>query len=363
MSDTPNSDARAEIRGIYKRGSVYWLRQQRNHKRVAISLETGDFAEAIQKANEIRDRPELNEGGLIEAEIARYLDHKFEKGEFTRNTKHNAEQFLAHLPRIIGNVAPHRVTLADAKRFYDALKARKMAESSAQTYVAHARSFFRWAVDVARSCEKNPFDGLELPELVQVARKEFCRPELRDKLINECTREDLKFILFCGFDEGLRRNEIVEARPSWFDLDNRLLTITKIDARMAEAMGLDPFDLKDKEERTIPLSKPFTAFLKGWLNRDDDYCLDPGGRRGVSRYRYDPRRFFEDYMTAKKCEWVTFHTMRRTFASIQATNGTPIYTIAKWIGDDVETTQRHYGHLIPDHDLLDKGLRRAASPA
>ena len=356
-------NANDETQGIYKRGSVYWLRQQRNHKRVAISLETGDLAAAITKANEIRERPEMNTGGLIEAEIERYLKYKFTEGEFTRNTKANAEQFLSHLSRIIGNLAPHRVTLADAKRFYETLKGRGMAESSAQTYVAHARSFFRWAVDVARTCDKNPFDDLELPELTQVARKEFCRPELRDKLLAECAREDLLFVLYCGFDEGLRRNEIVEARPSWFDLKNRLLTITKIDERMAAALGLDPFDLKDKEERTIPLSKPFTAFLKGWLKPDDDYCLDPGGRRGVSRYRYDPRRFFEEYMEAQKCSWVTFHTMRRTFASIQATNGTPIYTIAKWLGDDVETTQRHYGHLIPDHKLLDKGLRRGASRA
>jgi integrase len=349
--------------GLTRKHGIYWLQHQRNHKRVRVSLETKDLPEAIEKARLLRGREEMNPGGLLEAEIERYLAHKIKVGEFTRNTEANAKQFLRHLPREIGNVAPHRVTPADAKRFYDALKARGITESSVQTYIAHARSFFRWAVNIARNCEKNHFDTLDMPELVIVARKEYCRPELRDKLLAECPREDLRFCLFCGFHAGLRKNEIVEARPNWFDLDNGLLTIAKIDGRMAEATGLDTFDLKDKEERTIPISTPFAAFLRKWLKPDDDYCLDPRGRRGTSRYRYDPRRFFEEYMAAKKSSWVTFHTMRRTFATIQATNGTPIYTIAKWLGDDVETTQRHYGHLIPDHGLLDRGITRAVSHA
>jgi integrase len=341
--------------GIYKRGEVYWLAFQRNRKRSFVSLETGDYSEAIERAREMRSNPELNDGGLLKHEIPRFIAWKLKAEEFSRQTAHNSQLFLDHLPRIIGNKAPFQVTPAQAAQFYTTLRAR-MTESSAQTYVAHARSFFQWCVETEHLCRSNPFADMEMPELIPVARKEFCTPDLRDKLLNECPRDDLRFILFCGFHTAMRRNEIVEARPAWFDLRQKIVTIRKISPADAERTGLDPFDLKDREERTIPLSKAFAAFLKQWLNPEADYCLDPKGRRGKSRYRYDFIRFFREYMTAQKCPWVTPHTMRRTFGSIQASKGTSIYLIAQWLGDDIETTRKHYGHLIPAHKTLEKGL-------
>jgi len=345
-------------RGIYKRGKFYWLAQQRNRKRVFVSLETEDFAIAVQRAQEIRDRPELNAGGLLEAEIARFIAYKIQKGDFVRDTADNSKNFLAHLPRIIGNLAPFQVGGPEVTLFYNTLRMR-MTESSAQTYVAHARSFFRWCHKTARLCDKNPFDSLDLPKLISVAKKEFCLPELRDKLITECPRDDLRFVLYCGFHAGLRRKEICEARPSWFHVHGSLkpiLHIKKISKEDATRTGLDFFDLKDREERSIPLSGEFTTFLKGWINPDADYVLGMGKRRRKNRYRFDLRRPFEDYMKSQGCPWVTFHTMRRTFGSIQASKGTSIYLIASWLGDDVETTTKHYAHLIPAHDTLEAGL-------
>ncbi len=50
-------------------------------------------------------------------------------------------------------------------------------------------------------------------------------PKERDRLFDYCTDDRIRFILFCGFHEGMRRNEIVEARPSWFNLSLRLVNI------------------------------------------------------------------------------------------------------------------------------------------
>lgn len=344
-----------EMVGIYCRKGTYWLNYQHRHSRQFISLGTRDLAAAIVKARELRGSAALNEGGTVRAEIERYLAHKRAGGEFTDNTVRNARGFLSHLSKAVGGLAPMQVTAGDAQRFYDTLRQR-MTESSAQTYVAHARSFFRWVVEAAKLTRENPFDAVSMPLLVPVARKEHCPPELRDKLLAECPRDDLRFVLYCGFHAALRRNEIVHARPTWFDLKARLLHLRKVTPELAKTLKLDPFDLKDQEERTVPLSKEFTKFLKGWLDPAADYCLAPGKRQGRSRYRYDFRRFFEDYMKAQACPWVTAHTMRRTFASIQATKGTSIYIIATWLGDDIETTRKHYGHLAPAHATLEKGL-------
>jgi len=346
-------------KGVYPRThkgkTIYWLSYQKNHKRSWVSLETSDYATAIQRAVELRRRPELNEGGLLKDEIKRYVAFKVQKGKFSRSSEKNVPYFLNALPNMFGNIHPARITQSDAMRFYTKIRSRVL-EKSAQDYVGYARAFYTWAINTARICNTNPFVGLELPKVITAARKEFCRANLRDKLIAECPRDDLRFVLYCGFHAGLRRNEIMEARPEWFDLDGRMLHIKKISPEDAPKLGLDPFDLKDREERSIPLSKEFTAFLTCWINPKADYCLAPGVRRRKNRYRYDIRRPFEDYMEKQECSWVTMHTMRRTFASILASRGTSIYFIAKWLGDDVETTTNHYAHLAPAHDHLEKGL-------
>lgn len=344
-----------ETKGIYLRGRIYWMAYQRRGKRVFISLETSDLAEAIRRAADARTRPELNEGGLLRAEIDRFVRWKQHGGAFTRQTVTNARNALNHMAASVGNVPPAAVTRADAKRFYDALRLR-LTNESARTYIACARSFFAWAVQVARVARADPFAGLELPKLVSVARKDFCNAALRNRLIAECPREDLRFVLFCGFHAGLRRNEIVEARPEWFDLGHRLIHVKKLEPAMAKARGLDAFDLKDREERTIPLSDEFGSFLRGWLH-DGAYCLAPDRRLGTSRYRYDFISFFRDYMAAQDCPWVTPHVMRHTFASLAATNGVSIYIISQWLGDDVRTTQRHYARLAPGHEDIARALK------
>ena len=45
--------------------------------------------------------------------------------------------------------------------------------------------------------------------------------------------------------------------------------------------------------------------------------------------------------------WITPHVARHTFASILAQKGESIYKIAKWLGDTLEVTEKHYAHLAP----------------
>jgi len=345
-----------QARGIYKRGRIYWLAAQKSGKRVFVSLETEDFSEAIRRAADARSRPELNEGGLLLAEIDRFCKWKLDAGEYTANTSANAKNFLRHLPLILGNVRPADVSARDARRFYDTLRAR-IKETSAQSYVAQARSFFQWCHTIAHVTATNPFSGLKLPKLVPAARTAFCDAALRNRLITECPRDDLRFVLFCGFHAGMRRNEIVHARPEWFDLQHHLIHLKKLTAGVAKTRGLDPFDLKDREERTVPLSTEFETFLRQWLDTDDAYCLGPDKRSAKWRYRYDFIRFFERYMQEQGCAWVTPHVMRHTFASLAATNGVSIYIISQWIGDDVRTTQKHYARLSPAHDEIARALK------
>jgi integrase len=93
-------------------------------------------------------------------------------------------------------------------------------------------------------------------------RKNWIEQSKVNEIIAAATDSDLKFVLHCGFNTGLRRKEIIEARAGWFSVSAGLL-------RVFSGNGLVT---KDKEGRSIPLKRKFKEFLQTYLagkDRDD----------------------------------------------------------------------------------------------
>ena len=176
-------------------------------------------------------------------------------------------------------------------------------------------------------------------------RTRFADLELAQRLIKDAPDDDLRFVLFCGFHVGMRKMEIVEARPEWFNLE----------ARTVEIRATETFRPKDRDARTVPLTDQFVAFLKQWGLRSP-YVLQPDVMHGSHRYRFDFRRAFSDYVKAQGVPWISPHVMRHSFASICATKGIDIYRIATWLGDDVRVVQKHYAKLRPDDRQIMKAF-------
>ena len=320
------------------------------------------------KLLKIKKLPHLNQGATLTDKSKRWIQWSKERRGITEKTEENAINSIRRLAQVIGDIPPNQFNASLAQKFFDTIKSSS-TETTARSYVAYCASFFRWCVEDARLTTANPFSKLKLPRFTPPARKSFIESKLRDKLCRVAetgsenpknkweVRKDVAFMLYAGFHAGMRRNEIQNARPEWFDLKRKLITIRKITPQMAKSIGLDAFDLKDREERSIPLSDKFLNFLKDYP-MDGDYMLAPNVRRGRAIYRYDIRRPFKDFVTSQGCKWLTIHDMRRTFASLLASSGkVSIHEIARWIGDDIRTTENHYAHLIPDQGRFQAAIR------
>jgi integrase len=336
-------------RGIYLRGHVYWFAVQRNGQRHFITLETTDPAEAVRRAETMRDHIDIESGAPIKAEIDRFIAYKLRQQEYTRSsavTKRN--KLLLFAQSLPPGATAATVTTRQVQRFYDEALERA-ADTTALGYVMAVRAFFRWAIETARIARRNPVKDVKLARTVGRARKDFCTYDLRDRLIREAPTEDLRFILFCGFHAGLRFQEIVEARPFWFDIQSCYLHLRKTTT----------MNFKDREERSIPLTLDFQNFLKSYGLRAP-FMLRPDVAHGKWIYRYDFRAAFMKYMRAQGCDGVTPHTMRHTFASLLVSAGESIYKVAVWLGDEVATVQKHYGHLTPDNHGIEKAFSERA---
>lgn len=341
-------------RGIYQRGEIYWLAVQVAGKRSFVSLETRDFSEAVSRAAEVRGAPAIDGRALVNS-VDEWVADRQAAGRFGRSCAENARYALRRFVRLVGEGKfAHEVTACDARRYAASLDG--LSTSTRRTYLALCRMFFQWAVDRGRT-RGNPFAGVELPRGVPAARREFCTAVQRDAILSACQRDDLGFALHCGFHAGFRRNEIVHARPGWFNVTGRMIHLKKLGAREAAAAGLDAFDLKDREERSLPMTRAFADWLAARpALLAGDYCIGVGLRTRRARYRYDLRRPFEAHMAGLGLDWVTWHTMRRTFCSLLVSAGVSPYMVAGWIGDDLRTFQRHYGHLAPAHDQIERAF-------
>src|SRR5258708_1018236 len=212
-------------------------------------------------------------------------------------------------------------------------KLHSVKASSLESYVTWIRRFFDWCVAKELSHE-NPALGISLPRSRKPFRRNFLLKRQVTRLISECLDSELRYCLYCGLHAGLRLNEVVMSRPEWFDLDAGLLHITQ---------GPN-FETKDRDDRTIPLTEEFRAFLVQYGLREP-YMIAAHKSEGKV-YRVYFRKRFVSYIASKGIA-MSFHDCRRTFASLLVSEGVSIYKVAKWLGDGVQVVERHYGHLIP----------------
>jgi len=331
--------------------------------RLWVNLETKNPSEAVKRVQEIQVNPIVkNHGTSLEHDLERYLGYQQRTGKYSPRSISDKRPILKHfinsLPEntTLVNINPRHIEdycelLRTENISKDNDRVKHRTHNTIMGYLGAIRVFMRWAVEVERVRVTNPVPRPEFEK--SGIRILWCDKALKNKLITEAPNDELRFILHCGFDAGLRRNEIVESRRDWFDLKHGMIYVRKAKGdRLRE--GERSFLIKDKEERAIPLTPTFKAFLKEYLKGLDplDFVLYADLKHRKWRYRYDFRRPFTEYMKSQKCEWVTPHVMRHSFASILASRGVSIYKIAEWLGDDVRVVQHHYAKLAKgDKDI------------
>ena len=227
------------------------------------------------------------------------------------------------------------------------LKAQGKSQDTRWGYGQRIRNFVTYLMP--KYLPPTALVGVTLPEPSAIGRKNWIRKEEVARILDSAGGDrELKFALLCGFDAGLRREEVSEARVNWFDLGEGLLHVS----------NNGDFVTKDRNNRTIPLTDRFAEFLRGYLaGRDSSqYVLAPEKTVKGSRYRYDVNKRVRSHFERLKVN-CTFHDMRRSFASNRASAGQSIYKIANWLGDGIEVVNRSYGHLAPKDDTINLGVQ------
>lgn len=156
------------------------------------------------------------------------------------------------------------------------------------------------------------------------------------KTLADCASEQVKAAIWIAVYTGLRRGEIVGVRPADIGAD----TIT-----------LRAGATKTEKHRTVPIIAP----LRPWLA----YLPLKITARGIEGS-------FRNARTAAGMEWVTFHDLRRSCATLLLESGAKLHVISKLLGhSSMSVTAQRYAHLQVGEvkDALDAAFTPRFTPA
>jgi integrase len=311
-------------------------------KRIAVSLKTDDEAEAIKRARSVAV-DKLSSSTTTKRSIPivdRYVNEaqartkKPMRPETAKNVRYILTKYLTDqgIEQLSG------INTDSLNRWLG-----KYSGETVFSYASIVTTFGRWLHKKGLVAYYS-LEGFERPTRPPKGRSNWVRKGEVQKLIDGAPDDDMKFILYCGFHAGLRRSEISWARVDWFDLEHNLVQVCS-----------DPESgvlLKD-ENRPVPLTTQFAAFLKTYLAGKTGFVLAPEKlEKGHAKYRFDFRSAFETYVDGK----CTIHDMRRSFASNRVSDGVSVYKVARWLGDGVAVVERSYGHLAPADEDINIGV-------
>ncbi len=335
---------------LKKRGGVWYFDGYVNGRRTRKSLGTDSLAEAKAKRDAItggqidrlalQRKRDLPPAALWDAYVLRF------KGRASSLEQKRVawDQFLGvQHPRTIGAVTVH-----DCEAYMrHMVEKRGNAPQTANHQAKLLRILWNWAIKHEYFDGPNPWSKVEpfpVPKRKLRPGRDFLTREQRDAMLEAAKAHSTDIYLFCALTAlaGMRTVEAGFARWDWFDFERGVI---HIEADLAAG-----FQLKDNEDREVPISNPLRRIFEGQSQRGAYVILPDKNGGGKWRVRYEPKHAFETVAKAAGVPGVTPHKLRHTFASLLAMQGVSLYKIGEWLGHANPKTTKRYSHLIPDVD-------------
>jgi integrase len=189
--------------------------------------------------------------------------------------------------------------------------------------------------------------GLTLGYLSQNPCREVKKLKTARKQVRFLSKEEIHSLLDAANDRmrpiietllytGMRRDELTHL--TWADIDFQRGIIA--------VQAKDGWHPKDYEVRHIPMSPNLQEILKSRSRAASPWVFSTSN--GGPHLGHCLSRDFRKMLRSRGIGGASLHTLRHTFASHLAMNGTDIYTIQKLLGHSSIKTTEIYAHLAPD---------------
>jgi len=336
-------------RGIYKRGSIYWIRYAGlDGKTVFESSGSTRFRDA--EALLIQRRQAIKEGK--QPEVKRIANHTFKElaDRYLQwiDGRHRSASTKAYrineMVSQFGNLPLRRFNTLIAEQYQTDLINRGLKPASINKNISILKAMFRKAVEW-EMVEEETLKRVRMVKLLPEnnRRLRYLSKEECQSLVNACDSH-LKPIVVTALNTGMRKGEILNLKWDNVDLQHGFILLDRT---------------KNGERREIPINSTLRATLQTLTRRlDIPYVFyDPA----TGKPYQDIKRSFKTALRRSKIHDFKFHDLRHTFASHLVMAGVDLTTVKELLGHRSLTMTLRYAHLAPAHkvkavDILDKTL-------
>ncbi|MHC1744029.1 MAG: tyrosine-type recombinase/integrase [Syntrophobacteraceae bacterium] len=294
-------------------------------------------AERIRAIRHGEELPQKRTKAVTLAEVWQRYDEWLETGK--RRPRDDRCRYHKHLEPRFGEKSLSEISPFDLERMKSELLKDGLSPATTKHCLVLVRQLFNKATSWKMWGGANPVREVKLPRLNN-RRERFLTTEEVDRLLAELMEvsRQLYEISFLSLYTGTRAGEIFALKWGHVDTRNEIILVA---------------DPKGGASRNAFMSPEVKALLLEKENRKPDELvfLDRiGGQiKDVSDAfgRAVERLKFNEGISDRR-QKVSFHTLRHTFASWLAIQGTPILTIKELLGHKTLAMTERYSHLIPD---------------
>ncbi len=349
--------ARARVKGIYKRGRVFWIRYAGLDGKIVFE---SSGSEKLKDAETLlhKRKTSIDEGK--QPEIKKIANYTFNELAEKYSAWIDGRQRSAKIKGYIISGLLARYGTLPLRRFNTALVEqlqtdninRGLKAASNNKVLNILKHMFTKAVDWDM-VESEALKRIRKVKLLQddSRRLRYLSKEESQALINS-SESHLKPIVITALNSGMRKGEILSLRWDNVDLKHGFILLDRT---------------KNGERREIPINSTLKQTLQGLTRRlDIPYVFfdkDTG-----KPYR-DNKRSFHTALRRAAIKDFHFHDLRHTFASHLVMAGVDLTTVKELLGHKTLSMTLRYAHLAPAHkvkavDILDNTLNgRLQTPA
>ena len=331
-------------------GKTYRVRVQVNGKRITRTvpnnLELAKEIEAKIKAELISgEYYDRREQAKLETTFNDFFESKYLPYAKQNKKSYNREETLYRLwiKPVIGNKQLNKISPFDIEKLKKQMAEADKAPRTIQYALAVIRHIINKAKDWGYFLGDNPIRKVKMPT-INNRRIRFLTREEANTLLNELKKRSKQTyeMAYLSLYTGMRFGEIASLIWQDIDFENDKINIKdpkNATSRVAYLTEKPKKLLLEKKEREKPQSSSELVFkdAKGKkINKISHSFHRVVKALGLNDGVTDPR------------DKVVFHTLRHTFASWLAIQGTPIYTIKELMGHKTLAMTERYSHLAPN---------------
>lgn len=293
-------------------------------------------AERLRKIRHGEELPQKKEHITFAHAWEKYLEWaKVNKKTYVSDV----ERYHLHIKPVLAEKSLKEITPLDIEKIKAEMTKLGRAAQTIKHVLAIIRRVFNKSAEWELFTGENPIKKVEIPSTLMNKRIRFLTHQEANLLLEETQKHSQQIyeICFLSLSTGMRAKEIFSLLWGDVDLEHKVIQVRgkmgiPQHAYITEAL-LDMFQTKERREaKDLVFPSRRGGEIRAISDTFDRVVARLGFNEGVSS-------------TQQK---VVFHTLRHTFASWLAIQGTLILTIKELMGHkSIDMTMR-YAHLIPD---------------